>query len=87
MIYDFSNYQLNQSLINNKVYLVEQFICKYYETWIDSDNNLYVRQEYCEHGDLLDYLTKLENYNINLLDVEFYWDLIFEILCVSQHIK
>lgn len=83
MINDFCNYKLNQFYIDNKVFLVEQFICKYYEAWIDSDSNLYVQQEYCENGDLLDYLTKLENYNISLLDVDFYWDLIFEILCVS----
>ena len=54
----------------------------YYQSWIDSDDNLYVKEEYCSNGNLLDFLDNIENYNNLLLDEEFYWDLIFEMLCV-----
>jgi serine/threonine protein kinase len=82
--------QLLHDLINdfnncpNNLHIIRQFICLYYNSWIDNDDQLYVQQEYCLYGDLLDYLEKLENYNINLLSEAFYWDLIFEMLCVRN---
>lgn len=42
---------------------------------------MYIQQEYCENGDLFDYLSALER-TLDLTE-DFYWDLIFEILCVS----
>lgn len=64
---------------------MEQFICKHELAWIDSDQMLYVQQEYCENGDLLDYLTKIANIDSSLLNNDFYWDLIFEMICVSKN--
>ena len=63
--------------------MLNQFICNYYQAWIDSDNNLYIQQEYCQYGDILDYLSALESHNDLLLNENFYWDLIFEMICVS----
>ena len=58
----------------------------YYCSWIDSDNKLYVKEEFCSNGDLLDYLDKIDNFNSSLLNDEFYWDMIFEMLCVSRNV-
>lgn len=63
--------------------IIKQFLCMYYYAWIDSDHNLYVQQEYCQNGDLLDYLGILENEKASVLTEEFYWDLVFETICVS----
>lgn len=90
IINDFNNHQtLFQGINTNNssqenLAFVEGFICRCINTWIDSDNNLYLQEEFCENGDLLDYLAKLENYDIKLLNEEFYWDLCFEILCVRE---
>ena len=89
IIKDFNNINIcetTENFNNNTTELkfLQRFTCKYIDTWIDNDSNLYVQQEFCENGDLLDYMTKLENLDIQgVLSVEFYWDLIFEILCVS----
>ena len=56
------------------------FCLKAYEAWKE-DHSIFIKQEFCPYGDLLDYLQKLELNKINLCN-EFYWDLIFEMLCV-----
>ncbi len=90
IIYDFSNYNIDQNfdqLSVQQLLMLNQFICIYYQAWIDSDNNLYVQQEYCEYGDILDYLSAIESQSSNILSENFYWDLIFEMLCVSIKLK
>jgi len=51
------------------------------ESWVE-EGLLYIKQEYCKNGDLLDFLQKLEEKNYNF-DVDFYWDLFFEMICVN----
>ena len=51
------------------------------ESWLE-EGLLYIRQEYCEHGDLLDFLQKLEDKNYKFV-AEFYWDIFFEMICVK----
>lgn len=71
--------------INNCDYsliVYRNFICIYYNSWIDNDNHLYVTMEYCENGDIFDFLSWLENKNY-CFNEEFYWDLVFETLLVS----
>lgn len=70
----------------NDLILLRQFICTHYNTWIDNDFNLYAQTEFCNYGDLLDYISYLENLNI-CLNTSFYWDVIFELLCVSIIVK
>ena len=41
---------------------LSHFIVKYMESWVE-EGLLYIKQEYCEHGDLLDFLQKLEEKN------------------------
>lgn len=70
----------------------EQFCNKYLEYWIEeeiydiiessthfTDKNLYILTEFYENGDLLDYLSKLEQSNYSFTS-NFYWDIIFEML-------
>lgn len=61
--------------------MYSQFCCKYYDAWIDKDNCLYIKQELCHYRDLLDYLEMLEDFNKNILKENFYWDIIFEMIC------
>ena len=77
MMFEFNNIKDDPQLM-----CLKPFIVHYNSAWIDTDNHLYVQQEYCGNGDLLDYLSKLENANVKLDEV-FYWDLIFEMICVS----
>lgn len=65
---------------------LRDYICMYYQAWIDNDENIYVQQEFCQYGDLLDYLEQIEHTKCIEMNVDFYWNLIFELLCVSIHI-
>jgi serine/threonine protein kinase len=61
-----------------------QFCVRYREAWIE-DSHLYVMQDYCKYGDILDLLEKL--YQANYIFTEqFYWDLIFEMLCGVKYV-
>lgn len=44
-----------------------------------TDKYLYILYDYCPNGDLLDYLSKLEQNHFNFTH-DFYWDIIFEML-------
>ena len=44
---------------------------------------MYIKQEYCNFGDLLDFLLILEKKNFNFT-LEFYWDIILEMICVNK---
>jgi serine/threonine protein kinase len=65
-----------------------QFCVSYKEAWMDLDgnnnsqieNHLFISQEFCKYGDLLDYLEKIEESGFKFTE-EFYWDLIFEMMC------
>jgi serine/threonine protein kinase len=65
-----------------------QFCVSYKEAWMDLDgnnnslteNHLFITQEFCKYGDLLDYLEKVEESGFKFTE-EFYWDLIFEMMC------
>jgi hypothetical protein len=68
--------------------IFSQFCVSYKECWLDNDardhtlteNHLYITQEFCKYGDLLDYLEKVEEVRFKFT-VDFYWDLIFEMMC------
>lgn len=60
---------------------LSNFILKNMESWLE-EGLLYIKQEYCEYGDLLDFLQKLEEKNYNF-DSDFYWDIFFEMICVN----
>ncbi len=57
------------------------FCLKSLEAWKE-ENNIFIKQEYCPYGDLLDYLQLLEINNYQFTN-QFYWDLVFEMLCVN----
>lgn len=66
--------------LNNSKHILSDFILKTYEAW-QEEGLLYIKQEYCCEGDLLDFLERLEASNFNFTE-EFYWDIIFEMICV-----
>lgn len=82
MINEFNNYQNNSYAMQNRLDLVERFVCKHYDAWVDSEGNLYIQSEFCENGNLDNYMKYLER-SVNITD-DFYWDLIFELVCVSK---
>jgi len=53
------------------------------ESWRE-EGLLYIKQEYCKYGDLLDFLQSLEKKNFQF-DIDFYWDIFFEMICVNQN--
>ena len=57
-------------------------LVKYIEAWEEVGGVLCIKQEYCKYGDLLDFLQKLEQKNFDF-NSQFYWDLIFEMICVK----
>ena len=63
--------------INN----ASNFIVKYKESWVE-EGLLFIKQEFCEFGDLLDFLETLEENNFKY-NAEFYWDLVFQMLSVK----
>ncbi len=65
----------------NNIY--SQFTCEYFDCWIEEENltrTLYISMPYCENGDLLCYLGRLEETHYSFSN-EFYWNIIFEMLC------
>jgi len=63
-----------------------KFIQKYIDFWIEdiqttnsktSNRNMYIVTEYCQGGDLKEYMNKIKNYNY---DKSFYWDVIFQMI-------
>ena len=72
LILDFGQKSTMDSMFN--------FVVKYNECWVE-DGFLLIKQEYCECGDLLDFMETLEKKNFKL-NSEFFWDLIFQMLCV-----
>jgi serine/threonine protein kinase len=89
-----SNYDYNatESFINNfklkTSNVFAQFCVRYTDCWLEreahdhtlTENHLFIIQEYCRYGDLLDYLEKVEKTGFKFNE-EFYWDLIFEMMC------
>lgn len=84
--------QIYNDINNNSSSKGSSFCVNYLEYWVEeeiydiiessthfTDKNLYILTEYYENGDLLDYLSKLEQHNYKFTP-EFYWDLIFEML-------
>ena len=83
---------LYKDIVKNEKSNYSKFINKYLDYWIEeevydliensthfTDKNLYILTEYFPNGDLLDYLSKLEQNNFKFTE-EFYWDLIFEMI-------
>ena len=83
---------LYKDIVKNEKSIYSKFINKYLDYWIEedvydliensthfTDKNLYILTEYFPNGDLLDYLSKLEQNNFKFTE-EFYWDLIFEMI-------
>lgn len=60
------------------------FCLKQKEAWMEQ-NHLFIAGDFCKYGDMYDYLGKLEDNNFIFTD-QFYWDLIFEMICVSSYI-
>ncbi len=73
--------------------ILSKFCVKYFESWMEeelfdnsgTENHLFITQEYCHNGDMLDYLEKIENAKLQFTE-NFYWDLIFEMMCGLQFI-
>jgi serine/threonine protein kinase len=68
----------------SKYNIYSQFCVRYREAWVE-DFHLYIKQDYCKHGDILDLLEKLYHAGFNLTE-QFYWDLIFEMLCGVRYV-
>jgi hypothetical protein len=94
-VYD---YNLTKNFIkdfseNKEKSIFSNFCVNYKECWLEeeshnhtlTENHLFISQEYCKYGDLLDYLGSLELQGYNFTP-QFYWDLIFEMLCGSYFI-
>ena len=63
----------NEALILSKLNC--KFIVKYYDSFVDSDNNLNIIMEYCDNGDLNSFINKLkkENKYLNEEEIWFYF--------------
>jgi hypothetical protein len=59
------------------------FCVKNYEIWKE-ERSIYLKEEFCVYGDLLDYLQKLEREGF-VFSNDFYWDLFFEMICVRNY--
>ena len=84
--------KITQDFKNNSNNILNKFCIKLLDFWIEKeefnpflsemnfcDKNLYIKSNYYENGDILDYLEKLEKIAYNFSD-NFYWDLIFEMM-------
>ena len=60
----------NEALILSK--LCCKFIVKYYDSFVDSDNNLNIIMEYCDNGDLNSFINKLKKENKFLSEEEIW---------------
>lgn len=60
---------------------LSNYVTKYIESW-QEEGLLFIKQEFCEYGDLLDFLQVLEDNHFSF-DEKFYWDIIFDMICVS----
>lgn len=58
------------------------FMVRYKEAWVE-EGILFVKQEFCEYGDLLDFMETLEGNNFTF-NAEFFWDIIFQMLSVNK---
>ena len=67
-----------------KFNIFSNFCINYREAWLE-DNSLFIKQDYCEFGDLLNYLENLYN-NKYTFTPDFYWDLIFEMLNGAKYV-
>ena len=56
------------------------FMVKYKESWVE-EGLLYIKQEFCELGDLFDFMETLEENNFNF-NTDFFWDLTFQMVSV-----
>jgi len=96
-----SDYHSIQNLItdfnSNKSDKFSNFCVNSTECWLEgevhehtlSDDHLYISQDFCLFGDILNYLEKLEHVNTpenKLLNETFYWDLIFEMMCAIHFV-
>lgn len=59
---------------------MSDFVVKYEESWVE-EGLLFIKQEFCEYGDLFDFMETLERNKFNF-NAEFFWDLIFQMLSV-----
>lgn len=59
-----------------------KYMVKYKESWVE-EGLLFIKQEFCEMGDLLDFLETLEENQFSF-NAEFYWDLVFQMLIVKK---
>lgn len=82
----------NNSSTNNANKLGSEFFAEYLDYWFEEENygleeenleynskNLFILMTYYPHGDILDYLEKLEQNNYKFTS-SFYWDMIFEMM-------
>ena len=66
----------NEAIILSK--LACKYIVKYYDSFIDEENNLNILMEYCDNGDLNSYLCKLKKEN-KILSEEEIWKFFIQI--------
>ena len=55
-----------------------------YTCWQET-HNIFTQMQYCKYGDLLSYLQSLQDTKF-VFSNEFFWDIIFEMTCVYNHI-
>ena len=68
---------------SEKDLIFSQFINEYRDCWLEeeiSDRSMFIQMSYCENGDLLNYLSKLEESHY-IFSSSFFWNIIFEMLC------
>jgi len=75
------NLIIDMSILSNYNNL-PNFVVKYKEAWMEEDL-LFIKQEFCKYGDLLDFLQTLEKNEFNFT-ANFYWDIIFQMICVNN---
>ena len=89
-LFDFNstqNFIIDFSLYKDKN-IFSNYCVNYKECWLEeevhahtlTENHLFIIQDFCKYGDLLDYLESLEKIGYSFNE-EFYWDLIFEMFC------
>lgn len=87
-------------LSSNNEYPTSFFILNYTDFWLEDDEdslmnsnslhykapkNLYIVNNYCSNGNLIDYMERLKLFQYNF-NSNFFYDIVFEMLCAVMHL-
>ena len=84
--------KLTQSSLNNESSICKQYVLSPIKYWIEHNyqinkKSLITLYPYYKQGDLMDYLSYINNsQNILLQNESFYWDMIFNMLCALYYL-